>query len=257
MSLSLADNDGPAYEYSRLSKPDEIRVLEIVPSKEQIECRVRSISYSDGGYYALSYVWGDESLPHRAAVVDGAGMQLGIVWLTQNLRDAICSLRELSELSIQSYWIDQICINQRDLEEKSRQVRMMGEIFSHASKVITYAGPSKSEEEDEHGMQLINRLAEHYPADHTIFNILYRAEGMYKAFLEIEKLEDQIGCLPKELAITRNDNEQTISRRYISQGWKWLLEIGFGEWTQRLWIVQVSSPCLIGSALFTELFSVK
>jgi hypothetical protein len=39
-------------------------------------------------------------------------------------------------------WIDAICINQSDNEEKSQQVRLMGEIYSKAEVVRVWLGPS-------------------------------------------------------------------------------------------------------------------
>jgi hypothetical protein len=38
-------------------------------------------------------------------------------------------------------WIDAICINQENLEEKARQVSFMGEVFSHAESTRVWLGP--------------------------------------------------------------------------------------------------------------------
>ena len=53
-------------------------------------------------------------------------------------------------------WIDAISINQSDPAEKSSQVAMMRDIFTHATRVIVWTGP----ESDEVGMafDLLNRL---------------------------------------------------------------------------------------------------
>jgi hypothetical protein len=37
-------------------------------------------------------------------------------------------------------WIDAICINQKDLDERSQQVSLMRKIFSHASNVVIWLG---------------------------------------------------------------------------------------------------------------------
>jgi hypothetical protein len=40
--------------------------------------------------------------------------------------------------------------------------------------------------------------------------------------------------LPKEI----HDGEVFDRDKYVTQGWSWLLQVAYGEWTQRLWIVQ-------------------
>jgi hypothetical protein len=40
-------------------------------------------------------------------------------------------------------WIDAICINQQDNEEKDHQVQHMGEIYRNAKLVVVWLGPSK------------------------------------------------------------------------------------------------------------------
>ncbi|KAF2464454.1 uncharacterized protein BDR25DRAFT_155150, partial [Lindgomyces ingoldianus] len=67
-------------------------------------------------YTALSYVWGKETGAKRAIVVNGAEFQVGV-----NLDNAIC-------------------INQKDVEEKSDQVPRMRSIYSGASNVMIWLG---------------------------------------------------------------------------------------------------------------------
>jgi hypothetical protein len=42
-------------------------------------------------------------------------------------------------------WIDAICVNQADKEERSQQVQQMGKIYSHAEKVLIWLGKATSE----------------------------------------------------------------------------------------------------------------
>ncbi|KAF2433898.1 hypothetical protein EJ08DRAFT_582828, partial [Tothia fuscella] len=44
-------------------------------------------------------------------------------------------------------WIDQICINQSDPNERSHQVQMVSRIYSQASQVLVWLGP-KSDDSD-------------------------------------------------------------------------------------------------------------
>jgi len=40
--------------------------------------------------------------------------------------------------------------------------------------------------------------------------------------------------LPEDLQDTSSYDEE----KYVIWGWRWLLHVAYGEWTQRLWIVQ-------------------
>jgi hypothetical protein len=42
-------------------------------------------------------------------------------------------------------WIDAICVNQEDLEERSSQVRRMAWIYSKAKRVIVWLGPASTD----------------------------------------------------------------------------------------------------------------
>jgi hypothetical protein len=42
-------------------------------------------------------------------------------------------------------WIDAICINQENLEEKAWQVRFMGEVFSNAESTRVWLGPESQD----------------------------------------------------------------------------------------------------------------
>lgn len=39
-------------------------------------------------------------------------------------------------------WIDSICINQEDVEERNSQVKIMGDIYKNASTVVIWLGAS-------------------------------------------------------------------------------------------------------------------
>ena len=225
-----------SYTYSPLPTPGHIRVLEILPTHERIECRLRNIPHSGGGYYALSYVWGDPATPHQAAIVDEKGTVLGGLPLTQNLANAI---RDISNTSIRhrSFWIDQICINQCDLEEKGQQVAMMGKIYEGAEYVVTYAGPVVSEIERQSGLKLYEKLKAVFPPEHDVFQHLKRASSLDISDEELSaRWRDQ---LPEEVRIVKNWDRKKLDQHFVDHGWKWLLEVCLGEWTERLWIVQV------------------
>jgi hypothetical protein len=87
-------------------------------------------------YHALSYEWGSPDNGGNYIAIDGVS-----VWVRQNLHDALKQLSaDEDELCI---WVDALCINQENLEEKSRQVSMMGDIFHKAERVIAWLGPAR------------------------------------------------------------------------------------------------------------------
>ncbi|KAI1362778.1 heterokaryon incompatibility protein-domain-containing protein [Xylaria arbuscula] len=125
------------YQYTdslaRLSKQNErgkIRVLHLLPGsgRNRISCRLEVQDLRDGIDEALSYVWGKREDP-KCIWVDDQPFQI-----TSDLYAILLSLRRPSTTRV--LWIDAICINQSDLEEKSHQVRLMGEIYSNA-RIVT------------------------------------------------------------------------------------------------------------------------
>lgn len=125
------------YQYSPLLPgPGSIRLLRLMPHEDDtapIECQLfnYSLKQSSKGahlYEALSYVWGglDKTLPisigeHNFDV-------------TGNLHVALSHLRDRSIERI--IWVDAICINQKDLQERSHQVQFMASIYAKANRVI-------------------------------------------------------------------------------------------------------------------------
>ena len=236
--LRLAElllDDIPRYSYEPLRGPDCIRVLHLHQTKDRIECSIRQINVSDGGYQALSYVWGSSEKQFQAIVRNECDHILGYVPLTANLKDALEDLRNANDLGPKVFWIDQICINQES-DEKTHQVAMMGSIYRNAARVITYIGPAKDDEEEKVAMNLMESLHTHFEAN---FQTLFEMRSLRNAILRRE--EFPVVELPKELQEDRYRTGLEIkpsADTYVTRGWRRLCEMGYGEWTQRLWMVQ-------------------
>lgn len=115
----------------------EIRLLRLRGGKptDPISCTLSHQSLSaESKYEALSYVWGDPSRTFDI-LVDGCRFTI-----RQNLLDALKQFRH--KLKERVLWADAICINQDDVAEKDVQVPLMREIYSDASSVIIWLGPS-------------------------------------------------------------------------------------------------------------------
>jgi hypothetical protein len=88
-------------------------------------------------FCALSYVWGAGSA-NKSVKCNDQYMNL-----TPNLYGALNSMyRNWAALNT-VIWIDAVCINQQDDEEKGRQVAMMDQIYKTATVVIVWLGPSE------------------------------------------------------------------------------------------------------------------
>ncbi|KAK3339823.1 heterokaryon incompatibility [Lasiosphaeria hispida] len=82
-------------------------------------------------FAALSYVWGDAADPARIVFNGVHGFPV-----TRNLHAALRSLRRVGQgLRL---WVDALCINQADLEEKKTQLGLMKRVYQQARKVISY-----------------------------------------------------------------------------------------------------------------------
>ena len=128
------------HAHERLYEPlkcdeKEIRVLEVEAgsTKEGIRARLKRVSLGTSpAYEALSYVWGSPK-DQKAILVDGSPFHV-----TTNLATALHYLRY--EDRPRTLWIDAICINQSDYDERQQQVQIMRDIYASATKVLAWLG---------------------------------------------------------------------------------------------------------------------
>jgi hypothetical protein len=119
---------------------DAIRLVDLYPSTRDgiVNLKFRDALLSDTPYYyALSYEWGSRD-DEEVVLVDGYPMKVR--------RNLHAFLQQASRLDIiQTLWIDFICINQDDIDERDRQVQMMGDIYQTATSVVVWLGPDAAE----------------------------------------------------------------------------------------------------------------
>lgn len=127
---------GVDFEHAPLSGSDAFRTVILRPAAEAgsfIECDLVTSDLSfTADYEALSYVWGDYSVP-KYIKLDGKVFQV-----TPNLYEALLVLQLPSKP--RHLWIDAICINQHDVKERNQQVTRMGDIYMKASQVVIWLG---------------------------------------------------------------------------------------------------------------------
>lgn len=85
-------------------------------------------------YEALSYTWGTT----KSAILY-LGESKNTLQVTDNLALALRHLRYPTEW--RTMWIDAVCIDQNNLDERSDQVAIMAEIYQLAKGVIVWLGP--------------------------------------------------------------------------------------------------------------------
>lgn len=147
------------YHHDGSLDQNHIRLLKILrdDSHETVHCNLETYPLTEAPTYnALSYTWGDGEADSPIVC---CGKKLNI---TRSLRATLFAIRqqrsivrptphELAGMTHDIYalewlWIDQICINQDDVHERERQVRIMQEIYRRAEFVLIslgedFAGP--------------------------------------------------------------------------------------------------------------------
>lgn len=137
--MSLASSkEFPPSIYQPLTGTRAIRLITLLPGTEPgpicIDLDIVTLD-SRTAYEALSYVWDDQ----KPSFLVSYGKQSILV--TQNVHDALLELR--SPETICYLWIDQICINQRDPNERSKQIFLMGEIYIRAKCAVVWLGQAE------------------------------------------------------------------------------------------------------------------
>jgi hypothetical protein len=131
---------------------NEIRLLDIRPGKfdAPIQCDMRHASLiSNLDFTALSYTWGDPKV-RKPIKINGQSLDV-----TLNLYHALHHMRSLHE--VRTFWIDAVCINQDDLDERAAQVLRMCDIYTIAKNVEVWLG-LEEDRFDAEAMQLVTDL---------------------------------------------------------------------------------------------------
>ncbi|ETS85262.1 hypothetical protein PFICI_03287 [Pestalotiopsis fici W106-1] len=150
-------------------------------------------------YTALSYTWGKPD-PSTDTTIDCEGHKLKI---TKSLATALKHFRQKDHSIL--LWVDQICINQLDSQEKIQQIPLMSSIYRYATNTSIWLGEADSG--STLAMQLLDDL------------------GTRLQFSEA------IDINPREFE--RMQLPQPESRQ-----WQDLMNLLGRQWFSRLWIIQ-------------------
>ena len=137
------------------SSLQEIRLVTIHPSADfnsEIICHLTHTTLTSGTKYeALSYVWGVPSFTQPISL-DGTTFNV-----TTNLEEALRYLRLPTEERI--LWIDAICINQSDIDERGEQVGYMGEIYRGCTVDLLWLEEEEQDSRFEKAVQIMEFFA--------------------------------------------------------------------------------------------------
>lgn len=203
------------YEYLPLNEESsQIWLLTLLPGKFSAEIhldlRIKQLTAErQPRYEALSYVWG--LTKDRIDVFVGKSTQytLGI---TQNLALALRHLRYPDRNRI--LWVDAICVNQKDLKERSQQVKLMTNVYTMAERVVVWLG--NEEGNSTIALQTLERLS-------TKIEVSYEQNIMKSA--SIQASESHWGHRNTDLPFT--DLE-----------WLAINDLLGRAWFERLWVWQ-------------------
>lgn len=130
----------------------EIRLIHLYPGSlaEALACSMEYTPLQDDNhtrFECLSYCWGDQksisvitvSCPVQRLTTSHTATVEHLLPLGSSLYSAMRNLRPKSGPA-RVLWIDAICINQKDLNERSQQVGIMREIYSKADNVAIWLG---------------------------------------------------------------------------------------------------------------------
>ncbi|KAF5133336.1 Heterokaryon incompatibility protein 6, OR allele [Metarhizium anisopliae] len=183
------------YTYSTLA-PGEVRLLKLSKSTpwSPIQCKLVHVRL-DGAveFETISYTWGSRQT-RKGLIVAGARLDV-----SDRVYDIVHD--RASFLMTRHIWIDSICINQQDNEEKSSQVQLMRKIYGSSYHTVIWLGHGSDAND---AVWFLSHLRRRIDSDETT-----RRQAMSLMELNIES--------PGWTALTRLVNHDYWARCWVIQ----------------------------------------
>lgn len=177
---------------------------------------------ANGRFTALSYVWGTPENPKNISVRDtDSNGEFGTLAVTPNLEEALRHLRWADKPRVM--WIDAICINQGDMDERSKQVTFMAQLYNLARDVVVWLGPERND--GEFALEMLKSWGDRIAVDWTKTSLKVLDDDR-------EGGSAEGGDADMELPLTAKSTHLNYR-----QGWA-LYHLMNREWFERLWVRQ-------------------
>jgi hypothetical protein len=231
----------PAHDYDKLPAGTHFRLLKLLPGDgRRLECEI--VTYALDGpdtppYRALSYCWQnpkfddlviggnrirhDDALRSQYLVCHPLWCGERRLLISTSLRDALRRLRSESEPT--TLWVDALCINQDDLDERASQVLLMQRIYHAATEVCMWLGTE--DDSSRSAFQLLEKLEaanDHRRSGMIVRQTLYDPQSMQRLGLPA----------------------------FPSEDWERLMTLVARPYFRRIWIVQEMIAAPLGSNLY-------
>lgn len=137
--------------YEQLDGEGQIRLLKISQelTEGRIDCQLVTADLRSCQYVVLSYRWGTAPVTHEI-LLNGHTFNV-----RPNLWEFLDVIRKQEGVAL---WIDALCINQTDLNERNAQVGIMGDIFRSAGMVVNWLGPRREDSKIAEAFELMKRM---------------------------------------------------------------------------------------------------
>lgn len=204
LTIAIATSEtGTQFEFSY--KPldtGDIRLLMLFPGEQDVPLRgvvYRCPLLVATGFQAISYRWESDDLTHSLWTPEGT------IRLTASLDAALRCLRHENLPLV--LWADGICVNQRDKDEKSFQIRLLAQVFQRATCVLVCLGSDKNSDcAMETLMQIrvydaLSKVGEEWPKDLAQVPAQWRKKNIPRAD---DPIWDDISALFERSWFTRS-----------------------------------------------------
>jgi len=205
----------------------EIRLLQVLPDDREgmIDCilqQCKPLSEIKGRYTALSYCAGDPRITKKI-IVNGTTCNV-----FANLEHALHEARHFWKQTRANedlfMWVDQICINQMDLGERSHQVGFMRDIYEHSNQVLVCLSIRNG---SGRGLRWLRQLADDVRAFDEEVALTTDRSWVYSNPESHEfRFDQSLTDFPEE-----NGQE-------FAKGWSAFLDIAESLWWTRAWVFQ-------------------
>jgi hypothetical protein len=166
----------PRFQHSPLEDPGcQLRLLNFSQphSDADIACELSTWDHDTAPpYAAVSYVWSEPTAP-VTITINGHLFDVG-----RNCHYALWQVSQHLQPQLQYFWMDAICIDQQNSDERGFQVQQMGRFFEGAEVVFSCVGP-------------------HGDGSELVLTALLQLKELVRELLQSRRLKPAMALFPK------------------------------------------------------------